>query len=68
MKIEIKADGKRLYIENPNEPRIRMIPLSPHDFWVEQLQSIATFEMRDAKVARIVFQIGEHQLTASRID
>jgi serine-type D-Ala-D-Ala carboxypeptidase/endopeptidase len=68
MKIDIHAEGKRLYVEGPGEPRIRMIPLSPHDFWVEQLQSVATFELRDNKVLRIVFQIGDHQLTATRAD
>jgi len=68
MKIDIKAEGKRLYVEGPGEPRIRMIPLSPHDFWVEQLQSVATFELRDNKVVRIVFQIGANQLTATRAD
>lgn len=68
MKIEIHAEGKRLYVEGPGEPRIRMIPLSPQDFWIEQLQAVATFELRDHKVIRIVFQIGDHQLTATRAD
>ena len=68
MKIEIKAVGKRLYVEGPGEPRIRMIPLSATEFWIEQLQSIAVFEKQDGKVTRIVFQIGEHQLTAPRSD
>jgi len=68
MKIDIKVDGKRLYVEGPGEPRIRMIPLSANEFWIEQLQALAIFEKQDGKVLRIVFQIGEHQLTAPRTD
>jgi len=68
MKIQIKVDGKRLYVEGPGEPRIRMIPISATEFWIEQLQAIAVFEKQDGKVTRIVFQIGEHQLTAPRAD
>ncbi|HSN26121.1 MAG TPA: serine hydrolase domain-containing protein [Kofleriaceae bacterium] len=67
-KIELRPDGKRLYVEGPGEPPIRLIPLSPRDFWIEQLQSIASFEPRDGKATRITFQIGEHQLTATRND
>ena len=67
-KLAVKAEGKRLYVEGPGEPRIRMIPLSPLDYWIEQLQSVATFEFADHKVTRIVFQIGDHQLTAARSD
>jgi len=66
--IEIHADGKRLYVEGSGVPRIRLIPLTTQDFWIEQLQSVATFETRDGKATRIVFQIGEHQMTATRTD
>lgn len=66
MKIKIEVDGKRVYVEGPGEPRIRMIPLSATEFWIEQLQAIAVFEKQDAKVTRILFQIGDHQLSAPR--
>jgi CubicO group peptidase (beta-lactamase class C family) len=68
MKINVVVTGKRLYVEGPGEGPIRMVPLSDKAFWLQPLQSIAIFEKKDDKVAQIVFQIGEHQLIANRID
>jgi hypothetical protein len=57
-----------MYVEGPGEGPIRMVPLSDKAFWIQPLQSIAVFEKQDDKVADIVFQIGEHQLIAKRVD
>jgi CubicO group peptidase (beta-lactamase class C family) len=68
MKINVALRGKRLYVEGPGEGPIRLVPLSPTEFWIEQLQSLAAFDLADGKVSRIVFEIGDHQLTAPRTD
>jgi CubicO group peptidase (beta-lactamase class C family) len=68
LKIDINVKGKRMYVEGPGEGPIRMVPLSDKAFWIQPLQSIAVFEKQDDKVADIVFQIGEHQLIAKRVD
>ena len=67
-KLSVVADGKRLYLEGPGEPRHRMSPISDHEFWLEVLQSIAVFETAGDKVARVVFGIAGHTLTAPRVD
>jgi CubicO group peptidase (beta-lactamase class C family) len=59
--IQIVADGKRLYIEGPGEPRHRLVPIGDNEFWLEELQSIAKFDK-----AGVVFQIGDRQLVAPR--
>jgi CubicO group peptidase (beta-lactamase class C family) len=68
MKINVAVRGKRLYVEGPGEGPIRLVPLSTNEFWIEQLQSLAAFDSADGKIARIVFAIGDHQLTAPRVD
>lgn len=67
-KLAVVADGKRLYLEGPGEPRHRMAPISDHEFWIEVLQSVAVFEKDGDKVARVVFGIGGHMLVAARVD
>ena len=68
MKVEVVVRGKRLYVDGPGEGPIRMIPLGGRQFWIEQLQSIAVFDEVDGKIARVLFQIGDHQLAAPRVD
>jgi serine-type D-Ala-D-Ala carboxypeptidase/endopeptidase len=67
-KLEVVADGKRLYLEGPGEPRRRMSPISDHEFWLEVLGSLAAFEKDGDKVARVVFGIGGHMLVAPRVE
>ncbi|HEX2690498.1 MAG TPA: serine hydrolase domain-containing protein [Kofleriaceae bacterium] len=67
-KLQVLADGKRLYLEAAGEPRRRLSPLSDHEFWLEVLQSVAVFEKEGDKVARVVFGIGGHKLVAQRVD
>jgi len=66
--IQIVANGKRLYIEGPGEPRHRLVPLGEREFWLEELQSVATFEKDGDAIARVVFQIGDRKLVAQRCD
>jgi len=60
--------GKRIYVEGPGEPRIRMLPISDHEFWIEPLQSVCVFEQKDGKVSRAIFVLGERQMSAPRIE
>jgi serine-type D-Ala-D-Ala carboxypeptidase/endopeptidase len=67
-KLQIVAEGNRLYLEGPGEPRHRMVPISDHEMWIEVLQSVAVFEKAGDKVVRVVFGIGDHTLSATRVD
>jgi CubicO group peptidase (beta-lactamase class C family) len=66
-KIDIIADGKRLYIQGPGEPRHRLVPLSDHEFWIEELQGIAVFERDSQGNIIVVFVVGGQRITATRI-
>lgn len=66
-KLTMIAQGKRLYVEGPGEPKIRMLPISDTEFWIEPLSAIAVFQPVDGKVVRVVFVVGEQQVAAPRI-
>ena len=65
--LQVVAEGKRLFLSGPGEPRHRLTPISDHEFWLEALQSIAVFEKDGDQVARVVFGIGERRVVAPRI-
>src|SRR5262249_23872745 len=69
-KLGIVQTGKRIYIDGPGAPRYRLVPISDHEFWIEELQSVAVFE-KDAndpmKIARVVFVVGQKQMSAPRV-
>ena len=67
-KLIVSAVGKRLYIEGPGEPRHRMLPLSAKEFFIEPLQAAAIFQDEGGKVVRLVFALGDHTMTANRVD
>jgi len=66
--LQVIAEGKRLYLSGPGEPRHRLAPISDHEFWLEALQSLAVFESEGGKVARIVFGLGDHRVVVPRVD
>jgi CubicO group peptidase (beta-lactamase class C family) len=66
-RIQVIAQGRRLYLEGPGEPRHRLSPMTDHEFWIEALQSVAIFERDGDKVARLVFGVGDHTITAARV-
>ncbi len=66
-KIDVVASGKRLYIVGPGEPRHRLVPLSDHEFWIEELQGLAIFERDGQNQLSLVFVVGQHRITATRI-
>jgi serine-type D-Ala-D-Ala carboxypeptidase/endopeptidase len=66
VKLKVVVAGKRMYLEGPGEPRHRMAPLSDHQFWIEGLQSLASFEKSGDKVARVVFAVAGRTMTAAR--
>jgi serine-type D-Ala-D-Ala carboxypeptidase/endopeptidase len=66
--LQVIAEGKRLYLSGPGEPRQRLAPISDHEFWLEAVQSLAVFEKEGGKVARIVFGIGDHRVVVPRIE
>lgn len=68
MKLAITVAGKRLYVEGPGEPKIRMVPISDHEFWIERLQSIVVFEREGDNVKRAIFVVGDKQMSAPRIE
>jgi CubicO group peptidase (beta-lactamase class C family) len=66
--LQVIAQGKRLYLSGPGEPRHRLAPLSDHEFWLEALGSVAGFDRDSGKVTRIVFGLGERQVAAARVE
>jgi serine-type D-Ala-D-Ala carboxypeptidase/endopeptidase len=67
-KLAVIAEGKRLYLEGPGEPRHRMAPMGGRRFWIEALQSTATFELDGDRVQGVVFGVGGRQIAAPRIE
>lgn len=66
--LQVIAEGKRLYLTGPGEPRHRMLPISDHQFLLEALQSVASFEKDGPKVTRLVFGIGDRRVAAPRVE
>jgi len=66
--LTITVVGKRLYLEGPGEPKIRMVPISDKEFWIERLGAVAIFEREAEKVKRAIFIVGNKQLSAPRIE
>jgi hypothetical protein len=66
--LQVIAEGKRLYLSGPGEPRHRLAPIGEREFWLEALQSIAVFENEGDKVARIVFGVGDRRVVVPRVD
>ena len=64
--LKILVDGRRLYVEGPGEPRIRMLPISDHEFWIHSLQAVVSFEDEGGKIARAVFSVGDQRMAAPR--
>jgi CubicO group peptidase (beta-lactamase class C family) len=67
-KLSVVAAGKRLYLDAPSEPRVRLLPVSEHEFWIEALQAVAIFQKEGDKVVRVVFGIGTRQVAAPRVE
>ena len=67
-RLSVVAAGKRLYLEAQNEPRVRLAPVSEHEFWIESLQAVAFFQKDGDKIARLVFGIGTRQVVAPRVE
>jgi CubicO group peptidase (beta-lactamase class C family) len=66
--LRVVADRGRLYLEGPGEPRHRLAPISDHQFWLEAVQSIATFDQENGAPVRVRFGIGDHTVVARRVD
>jgi serine-type D-Ala-D-Ala carboxypeptidase/endopeptidase len=66
--LKMFVEGKRMYVEGPGEPRIRMLPISDHEFWIHSLQAIVSFEEDAGKITRAVFIVGEQRMAAPRKD
>ncbi len=67
-KLLVTADGKRLYIEGPGEPRHRLMPLTETEFLIEAINAAVIFQKEGDKVVRLVFAVGEQTLTAARVE
>jgi len=66
--LQVVAEGKRLYLTGPGEPRHRLLPISDRQFLLEALQTIAGFEREGGKVIRMVFGVGDHMVIAPRVE
>lgn len=66
--LKVTVDGKRLYIEGPGEPRQRLLPLSDHEFFLEELQAPVVFQKADGKVGSIIFVVGGKTFNAQRVN
>jgi CubicO group peptidase (beta-lactamase class C family) len=67
-KLEVVAENKRLYLSGPGEPRHRLSPISDHQFLLEALQSVASFEKDGGKISRMVFGVGDRMIVAPRVE
>lgn len=67
-KLAVAAAGRRLYLEVPDAPRVRLAPVSDHEFWIEALQAVAIFQEEGGKIARLVFGVGARQVVAPRVE
>lgn len=65
-KLTVVVDGRKLFIEAPNEPRRRMMPMGDDKFWLEAIQSVCRFQSDDGKITRIVFSINGRDVVATR--
>jgi hypothetical protein len=45
-----------------------MTSISPREFWLEALQTVAVFEQSGDKITRLVFGIGDRSIAATRVD
>lgn len=66
-KLNVVANGKRLYLEAEGEPRRRLLPLSTHEFWIDSLQTAVIFEKTGDKVERVVFAVAGRTVSATRM-
>ncbi len=67
-RLEVTAAGKRLYMVGPGDPtKYRLVPINDRQFWIEQLQSVVTFEKEGDAIKRAVFVLGDKQLAAPRL-
>lgn len=64
--LALTVEGKRLYLSGQGT-KVRLVPFNDHEFWIEDLQSVAVFERDADKIARIVFVAGGTRLTAARL-
>ena len=67
-KLSVVTDKNRFYLQAPGEPRHRMVPISDHEMWLDVLSTVAVFQKENDKVVRVMFGIGDHTLTATRVD
>ena len=65
--VAITAKGTRLYVEAPDEPKFRMLPISDHEFWIDPLRLVITFEQKDGKASRAIFVLGANPISAPRV-
>lgn len=65
--VAITASGPRIYVEAPDEPKFRMLPISENQFWIDPLRLMIVFEQKDDKVSRAIFVLGPNQISAPRV-
>ncbi len=67
--LKVTVDGKRLYIEGPGEPRQRLLPLSDHEFFLEEIQAPVVFTKAEQdRPAAAVFVVGGKTFIAQKLN
>jgi hypothetical protein len=67
-RLRVLTSGKRIYIEGPGEPKLRILPVAEDKFLLESLGAVIVFEKTGDKIERMLFLIGDKQISAKRVD
>jgi serine-type D-Ala-D-Ala carboxypeptidase/endopeptidase len=62
----VEVRGKRLYLVQPGQPPTRLEPLSPTEFFIEEIQAPLAFELEQGKVMGLVIFVGGQRLEGKR--
>jgi len=65
LELETKAD--RLYLEGEGT-KVRLVPFSDREFWIEELQSGVAFQREGDKIARMLLVGMDRQIAGTRTD
>ncbi len=67
--MKIVYEGARLYaVLVGSQGNVRLAPIGPAGFWMEELQTAVSFQVEGGKAVRAVLRLGDSQLVAPRTD
>jgi CubicO group peptidase (beta-lactamase class C family) len=65
--LHVQIVGDRVYLDGEGT-KVRLVPYSDREFWIEDLQSGVAFERAGDKISRMVFVVGANTMTAAKTD